>query len=110
LQDFVAQSNEWTAFRREVKGLLLNPPPGDTSIKKIIKVETIDKFLTKLKKPSNFSLALIEDMNKLGLSKFCDEAAGALCEALHLSFDFTLMIRVHFSEADFAEPDTFLRL
>lgn len=106
----MSQSNEWAAFRSEVKGLLLNPPAGDTSIKKIIKVETIDKFLTKLKKPSNFSLPLIDDMNKLGLSKFCDEAAGALCEALHLPFDLTLMIRVESSEADFAEPDDLVRL
>lgn len=63
-------------------------------MQKVNKVDAIGRFLTKLRKPSNYNSSLIEEMNKFNLKNFRDDLVGAICEAMGSKFDLSIMIKI----------------
>ena len=77
-----------------MKNLINTPQAQDANIVKNIKVEAIGKFLTKLKRPANYNLQLLEEINKFSLKNYRDDLANSLGEAVNSKFDVAMMIRV----------------
>lgn len=75
--------------------MIQDPRPPESSVSKINKVEAIGKFLTKMRKASNYNQGLIEDLAKYNLKNYREDLANAITEALTAKFDLTMMIKVY---------------
>jgi hypothetical protein len=86
--------SETNEFRRTIKATINNPVVPEMETPKNNKVDAIGKFLTKLRKPTNYNQALIDDIAKFNLKNFREDLANAIGEALTSKFDMTLLIKV----------------
>lgn len=71
-----------------------DPQPPESVGPKNNKVDAIGKFLTKLKKASNYCPALIDDIAKYNLKNFREDLANSITEALASKFDMNMMAKV----------------
>lgn len=74
--------------------MINDPQIHESSVSKINKVEAIGKFLTKMRKASNYNQSLIEDLAKYNLKNYREDLANSITEALTAKFDLMMMVKV----------------
>lgn len=103
LQALLRSRAEVNEFRRRIRAIINDPMPPAQTVQKNNKVDAIGKFLTKLRKASNYNQALIDDIAKYNLKNFRDDLGNAVIESLTGKFDMSLVVKVGVSHQALAQ-------
>lgn len=98
---YIRNKQEWALFRSMVKQSIVGDGIRGSEMQiglplseRSNKVDAIGRFLTKLKKPTNYDKSIVEEINKFNLKNHINDFANSVTESIVQKFDTCTVLKL----------------